>query len=62
MTATHQKQAPARATNQLRRYLCALATLCAAASGDPDPTEVLAAVYVLERDVPRALGRLKAAA
>ena len=37
-----------------RRYLAAVATVCAAASGHPDPAEVVAAVSTLKA-MPRLL-------
>lgn len=44
-----------------RRYLAAVANVCAAASGHPDPIEVIAAVRLLQVDVPRTLARLEVA-
>ncbi len=44
-----------------RRYLCAVATVCAAAAGDPNPAEVLAAIRMLW-DMPRTLECLEVAA
>ncbi|MEK7750954.1 MAG: hypothetical protein AAB654_03490 [Acidobacteriota bacterium] len=45
--------------DRLRPYLRAVAGVAASAAEHPDPREVMAAVYILRRDVPRGLVALE---